>query len=154
SAAPRPELHSPGPQDASPETVGHDLGLGREAEEDRPPASGVTDLPSIPGYEILGELGRGGMGGVYKARQLGLQRLVAIKMILGGAPVARFRREAEAVARLRHANIVQIYEVGEQNGLPYFSLEFLDGGSLAEKLAKTPVAPRQAAQLVETLAGA
>jgi hypothetical protein len=92
--------------------------------------------PEVPGYEILGELGRGGIGVVYKVRQLGLQRLVALKMILADAQagpheLTRFRREAEAVAYLHHPNIVQIYEVGEQGGLPYFSLEFVAGGSLA-----------------------
>src|SRR5207244_9563419 len=98
-------------------------------------------------------LGRGGMGVVYKARQRGLGRLVAIKMILGTAPAARFRREAEVVAQLQHPHIVQIHEIGEQDGLPYFSLEFLDGGSLAQKLAETPISAHQAARLVETLAG-
>jgi hypothetical protein len=122
-------------------------------------ASHPADLPLLPGYEILGELGRGGMGVVYKARQVRLQRLVALKMILAGAhagpqELARFRREAEAVAQLQHPHIVQIYEVGEQKGQPYFSLEFVDGGSLAQKLAGTPLPAYQAAQLVETLARA
>jgi WD40 repeat protein/serine/threonine protein kinase len=110
-------------------------------------------------YEILGELGRGGMGVVYKARQLRLNRLVALKMILAGShagaeQLARFRAEAEVLAPLQHPHIVQIYEVGELDGHPYFSLEFIDGGSLAQVLASTPQAPRQAAQLVETLARA
>src|SRR5436305_1367042 len=82
--------------------------------------------PAVPGYTILGELGRGGMGVVYKPRQERLKRLVALKMILGGAyagpqELERFRREAEAVAHVQHANIVQVYEVGEHDGLPFFS---------------------------------
>jgi tRNA A-37 threonylcarbamoyl transferase component Bud32 len=113
----------------------------------------------VPGYEILGELGRGGMGVVYKARQIKLNRLVALKMILAGghageAELMRFRAEAEAIARLQHPHIVQVYEVGEHDGLPFFSLEFCEGGSLAKKLDGTPLPPREAVRLVETLAGA
>jgi WD40 repeat protein/tRNA A-37 threonylcarbamoyl transferase component Bud32 len=113
----------------------------------------------VQGYEIISELGRGGMGVVYKARQVKLNRVVALKMIVSGAhagetDLARFRTEAEAIARLQHPNIVQIYEVNEQGGLPYFSLEFCAGGSLERKLNGTPLPPREAAQLVETLARA
>jgi hypothetical protein len=113
----------------------------------------------VPGYDILRELGRGGMGVVYQARHLGLNRLVALKMILAGGhagpdELARFRGEAEAVARLKHANVVQVYDVGEAGGLPYFSLEFVEGGSLDKKLAGTPLPPTEAAALVETLARA
>jgi serine/threonine protein kinase len=115
--------------------------------------------PSVEDYEILGELGRGGMGVVYKARQRGLNRIVALKMIIGGshageADLIRFRIEAEAVARLQHPNIIQIYDIGEQNGLPFFSLEFCSGGSLANKLNGTPLPGRQAAAVVEKLARA
>jgi tRNA A-37 threonylcarbamoyl transferase component Bud32 len=112
-----------------------------------------------PGYEVLGELGRGGMGVVYKARQTGLQRIVALKMILsaghaGAAERARFRTEAEAIARLQHPNIVSVFEVGEHEGRPFFSLELCPGGSLDRKLAGTPLPPREAARLVEVLARA
>jgi WD40 repeat protein/tRNA A-37 threonylcarbamoyl transferase component Bud32 len=113
----------------------------------------------VPGYEIISELGRGGMGVVYKARQTKLGRAVALKMILSGvhageADLARFRTEAEAVARLQHSNIVQIFEVGDHDGLPFFSLEFCGGGSLEKKLTGTLLPPREAAALVEHLARA
>src|SRR5262249_46163879 len=111
------------------------------------PDSATTMLPSqsgsqrpvvnVPGYDVQAELGRGGMGVVYQARQRGLNRLVALKMILAGAHASsqdldRFRNEAEAVAALQHPNIVQIHAIGEQEGLPYFALEFVDCGSLAQ----------------------
>jgi hypothetical protein len=115
--------------------------------------------PEVPGYEVLGVLGRGGMGVVYKARQARLNRLVALKMILAGAhageqELARFRTEAEAVARRQHPNVVQIHEVGEHQGLPFFSLEFCPGGSLDRKVRGTPQPPREAARLAELLARA
>jgi tetratricopeptide (TPR) repeat protein/tRNA A-37 threonylcarbamoyl transferase component Bud32 len=121
------------------------------------PAEPTGPWPTIQGYEVLGVLGRGGMGVVYKARQLRLNRLVALKMILSAEHahpehIARFHAEAEAVARLHHPHIVQIYEVGEQDGRPFFSLEYIEGTSLARRLNGTPLPARQAAQLVETLA--
>src|SRR5262249_669779 len=107
-----------------------------EAAGERPD-SGQPDaeLPRIPGYEGEAVLGRGGMGVVFKAGHLRLQRRVALKMLLAGAYAgpherARFQREAEAVAGLRHANIVQVYDVGEHEGRPYFTMEFVEGGSL------------------------
>ena len=116
-------------------------------------------LPRITGYEILGVLGAGGMGIVYKARQPRLDRLVALKMIKAGAgalpdDLARFEAEARAVAAIDHPNIIKIFEIGERDGLPYFSLEFLEGGSLAERIAGKPQPFDDAAQIVETLARA
>jgi serine/threonine-protein kinase len=116
-------------------------------------------FPVIDGYEIGELLGRGGMGLVFKARQKSLKRDVALKIIVSGAYAgakerARFRTEAEAAARLQDPGIVQIYEVGEQAGCPYLSLEFLGGGSLAQHLDGTPMAPRRAAQLLLALARA
>jgi WD40 repeat protein/tRNA A-37 threonylcarbamoyl transferase component Bud32 len=115
--------------------------------------------PQVPGYDLLEELGRGGMGVVYKARHHRLNRLVAIKMILAGghageAELTRFKTEAESLARLQHPNIVQVHDVGEQNGTPYFSLEFCAGGSLDRKLRGTPLPPLEAARLIEILARA
>lgn len=122
-------------------------------------------FPHIEGYEILDLLGHGGMGVVYQARQEGLKRLVALKVILAGEhagakAVARFRSEAESVARLQHPNIVQVYEIGEWRSkagsppMPYFSLEYVAGGSLAARTNGVPQPPRMAAQLVRTLAEA
>ena len=121
------------------------------------PTAGTLEGVTVPGYDILEELGRGGMGVVYKARHRRLQRLVALKMVLAGAHVgqvglARFRAEAEAVAKLLHPNIVQIFETGEHEGRPFFSLEYVEGGSLDQRIGKSPTSPRGAAQLVETLA--
>jgi serine/threonine-protein kinase len=116
-------------------------------------------LPRIPGYEVEALFGRGGMGVVYKARQLRLNRPVAVKMLLTGAYAAleereRFLREAEAIAELRHTNIVQVHDVGDHGGLPYFTMEYVEGGSLAQRLMGTPQPAQQACALVITLAGA
>src|SRR5262249_52552032 len=113
-------------------------------ERAAPPATGPGPGPEVPGYEILGELGKGGMGVVYKARQVRAGRLVALKMLrhrdADPEELARFRTEAEAGARLAHPTIVQVDEVGEHEGRPFFSLEFRPGGSLDRKLAGTPPA--------------
>jgi serine/threonine-protein kinase len=135
------------------------LGQDSPGQDAAAKTSGVAEQATIPGYEILGVLGRGGMGVVYHARQTKLKRLVALKMILAGAhagpqELERFRLEAEAIARLQHPNVVQIYEVGEHEGKPYFSLEFVDGGSLQNRLTGTPLPARESARLVETLARA
>jgi serine/threonine protein kinase len=134
-----------------------DLAPATVAGKDATPSAAAVELPTVPGYEILGVLGRGGMGVVYKARHVRLKRLVALKMILAGehagtAHLARFRAEAEAVARLQHANVVQIHEIGDHNGLPYLALEYIEGGNLARHLVGVPWSARPAAQLVETLA--
>lgn len=117
------------------------------------------DFPKIKGYEILSELGRGGMGVVYLAHQEGLDRFVALKMIISGGQagsdeLTRFRTEAAAISRLQHPNLVQIYEVGEQDGRPFFSLEFVDGGNLDDRYNGKPQPPRDAAKMIETLARA
>ncbi len=113
----------------------------------------------MPGYEILGELGRGGMAVVYQARQLQPNRIVALKMIraiehAGSTERLRFQIETDAVARLQHTHIVQLYEAGEVGGQPFFSLEFCDGGTLAQQWKKQRPSPREAAGLIETLARA
>jgi eukaryotic-like serine/threonine-protein kinase len=116
----------------------------------------------LPGYQVLDEVGRGGIGIVYRARHLRLNRLVALKMLLSGnhasaAELARFRVEAETIARLQHPNIVQIHEVGAFEGLPYIALEYLDGGTLDARLKQTDASPadsRAIASFAQTLAQA
>ncbi len=132
---------------------------GTMPHTERVPPSTSSVLPALAGYEVLGELGQGGMGVVYKARHRQLKRLVAVKTIknsafAGAAERARFRAEAEAVARLQHPHIVQIHEIGEQDGLPFFTLEYMEGGSLARQLGGKPQPPQAAARLVQTLARA
>jgi serine/threonine-protein kinase len=121
--------------------------------------AGALDRFTIPGYHVLEVVGRGGMAIIYKALQQSLRRTVALKVVLAGAhaspdEVARFRIEAEAVAALRHPHIVQIFEVGQEGGCPWCCLEFVEGGSLAQKLQAGPLPPPQAAVLAEKLARA
>src|SRR5262249_41926187 len=121
-----------------------------------PAAAADAPLPRLPGYEVLGYLGHGGRGVVYRARQLSLGRGVAVQVIKEGfenvAALALFRREAEVVARLQHPNIVQIHDFGEHEGRPYFSMELIQGGSLEDQFAGGPLPARAAAELADTLA--
>src|SRR5262249_55487580 len=115
--------------------------------------------PQVPGYEVQEMIGSGGMGVVYRAWHLRLHRDVALKMPLAGthAPPAereRFLREAEAVASLRHPNIVQVYEAGDMGGQAYFTMELIEGGSLAQQIQGHPQPVRKAATLVAALADA
>jgi serine/threonine-protein kinase len=123
---------------------------------DNTPPFRDSELPEVAGYEVQAVLGRGGMGVVFKARHHKLNRLVALKMLAGAhagpQELGRFRREAEAVATLRHPNIVQVYDVGAVVDRPYFTMELIEGGSLAQRLASGPMSVRQAAELVATLA--
>jgi urea transport system substrate-binding protein len=150
----RPDARKAGGGAADPEATQPE-GAGRR----QPIVPSGLKSWTLPGYTILGELGRGGMGVVYKARQTGLDRLVAIKMVLAGRHAgpherARFEAEARLIAKLRHPNIVQIYDVGTYEGIPFCVLEYLEGGSLSDAVAQQRLAPVQAAELVATVADA
>ncbi len=143
-----------GPSHSQQPNEGSDSG---NAVKDQVGRAGET--PEVPGYEILEELGRGGMAIVYRARQIHANRFVALKMILDGGrarneDLKRFRTEAEALASLQHPGIVQIFEVGEHKGKPFFSLELCSAGNLNRYLNGTPLPPRQSAKLVLSLAKA
>jgi WD40 repeat protein len=152
-----------GQREPAPETGSDPSPTGPFVPSGPPAGANVGANPGNPsaiaGYEILGILGRGGVGVVYHARQLALKREVALKMIRTGEDAgpderARFRTEAEAVARLQHPNIVQVHEIGEHQGRPFLCLEFVGGGSLAARLGGQPLPPQQAAVLTQTLARA
>jgi eukaryotic-like serine/threonine-protein kinase len=148
-AATLAELATPH-SDMTTDFGGEERPRGEKTAPDFPAMTAAGASSEPPGYEIYGELGRGGMGIVYKARQRRLNRLVALKMIRGTnadeIQIARFKIEAEAVAALRHPNILQIYDIGEHNGFPYVALELLEGGSLSGRLMGTVPPPRQAAE--------
>ena len=116
--------------------------------------------PTLPeDYELMGELGQGGMGIVYRARQRSLGREVAVKVLrpgeqLFGEAIRRFRREARSLARLRHANIVAVHEVGEVDGAVFYSMDLIEGGSLADRLTGEPLSPSFAVKVLKQVAGA
>jgi eukaryotic-like serine/threonine-protein kinase len=121
--------------------------------------SSVRPTPSIPGYEILSELGRGGVGVVYKARQTKLDRIVALKVLLAGSlageqDLTRFRSEALTVAHLQHPNVIQVYDVGEHEGVSYIAVEYAGGGDLRKWLGGKTLPVSSAVRLVYTLARA
>jgi serine/threonine protein kinase len=131
----------------------------RQPVEQTPLASCHRRHPRVPGYEFLEELGRGGFGIVYKVRHVRLNRIVALKMILVGGQAGseerrRFLAEAEAIAAIKHPGIVQVFDFGTHDDLPFFSLEFCPGGSLARRLKSAPLPVREAAGLVEQVARA
>lgn len=139
--------------DSLPPPSNSATGVPKEAHSERPP------IEHIGNYDVLSELGRGGMGIVYKARDRRLGRVVALKVVLAGGHAGsterqRFQFEVEASARLQHPNIVQVHEVGEEGGRPFMAMEFCPGGSLEDQIRDSPQPPRDAAQLVATLAGA
>ena len=130
------------------------LGFG-SATTSHPSAGSAP--PTVPGFEVLGELGRGGMGVVYKARKIGLNRVLALKMVRDANPdpheLIRFLNEAEAAAAIDHPNVVRLYEYGQHDGQPYFTMEYLGGGSLGDYLkANGPLDIAHAAELVEQIA--
>ena len=136
-----------------------DVTIAYRPREENAAVSRLEQERRIGNYLLLSEIARGGMGVVYKARQLGLNRIVALKMTLAGQFTGeeerkRFRLEAEAAGQLDHPNIVPIYEVSEHQGLPYFSMGYVDGESLKGKLAGGPLPPRESAEFVRTIAEA
>ncbi|MDY3559780.1 serine/threonine protein kinase [Gemmata sp. JC673] len=152
-----PDLTTEGDTHPSEESLAHSETLAQTAEQAQRVALTLA-ASGPPGYEIVGELGRGGMGVVYKARQVKLNRVVALKMVLAGAhadarEVARFLGEAQAVAAIRHPNVIQVFDSGEADGRPYLAMECLEGGSLAQRLRASGKMPSgAAAELVAKVA--
>lgn len=151
SAKPEPTIMSPHGEKAE-QSLEEPRVTGRAGRKSTPPKR-------ISSYEILSELGRGGMGVVYRAQDLRLKRTVALKVILAGGhagqlELERFQTEAEAVARLKHQNVVQVYEVGEHEGLPFLALEYCAGGCLEDRIENSPMLPRASADLTAKLADA
>jgi len=137
-----------------------DLRMARAATASLVPEDGLTSLGEprrFADFELLGEIGRGGMGVIYRARQISLDRIVAVKTIIAGRlasaeEIRRFEREARLAANLRHPNIVTIHGVGEHEGQSYFSMELVEGRSLSDKIRDRPLSPRKAARLVRAIA--
>jgi hypothetical protein len=149
---PENESHEPSVPPTTAER--HDRTLARDAL-----SLELTASRRMGNYEVMEELGRGGMGVVFKARQIDLDRVVALKMISpdrfpDAADLARFRTEAEATAALRHPGIVAVHEVGELDGRPFFSMDYIEGGSLAEKLTDGPLPGKIAARYLLAMARA
>ncbi|MFO0809108.1 MAG: serine/threonine-protein kinase [Gemmataceae bacterium] len=146
----------------APDTSDATAAFGSAGERVEPTAGAKSERlagEKIANYDILAELGRGGMGVVYKAQDRRLKRLVALKVVLAGghagaAERLRFQVEIEAAARLQHPNIIQVYEVGEEDSRPFMAMEYCPGGSLDERIQDQPQPPREAAQMVATLADA
>lgn len=150
------EKPSPASESASPEAAS-----GAPRRGNRGPGTIAESPPPtlFGGYELLSEIGRGGMGVVYRARELAINRIVAVKMLLhgrfsGAAFIERFHLEAEAAAHLDHPNIVPIYEVGQHDGQPFYCMKLIEGQSLDREPSRGPMPPKKAAQLIATVARA